>query len=247
MFERKSWSILAVATLAFACGDKNDDTSTVDEDVVPVVEITSPTDGATFDVNTEVTLEARGTDSATGADLTLSEITWTAEGWTGASDSPVTVTDLPVGTYPLTVTARAAGQDLSASVTITVNALPVDYTGKLDLKTDVVYSGFSDTYPCPGDVSFTLEPDGSLSNGVGNCVIPDFPDYPVTFTLTGQVTDGVLDGSFVMTSDGTDYETPFTGTKAADGSIDAAYDTTFQDGRDSLRVYGTWGAKPAAL
>lgn len=238
-------ALAATTTTLVACGDK-DETGGVDENAEPVLSIVSPTEGQAFDEGTEVSLEVAATDAVTGEALGVSEVTWTADGWAGASGSPVLVSDLPVGAYALTASARSAGQDLTATVNITVNAVPVPYTGAMNAMLVLDYMIGVWESSCDGSVSFVLQPSGEMTEGTGSCIVPDYPDDPVPFTLEGTVTDGVLTGALVMTYDGADYRTPFDGALAEDRSISAAYNKTFPgDTGGSLQIKGTWDASPS--
>ena len=250
MHSNKRWFFTAVALclapIAAGCGDDDkDDTSSVNEDAQPVLEITSPDDGDEFDKGAEVVLEVASTDAVTGETLGVSQVAWSADGWAGATGNPATVTDLPLGTYDITVVGKSAGQDLTASVEVTINAVPVPYAGNLNavLTYDYGFGIWTDT--CLGTVAFVLQPSGEMTDGMGTCTTTEYPDTPVSFTLEGNATDGNLVGNLVLSYDGEDYKTPYMGTLATDGKATGIFDTTFPiDMMTSFKIAGSWDAQP---
>lgn len=241
-----TWTFLVLggALGLAACGGDSKDTGDGEEQVRVVFAIVSPEEGFTADAGASVLLEVRATEEGTQNEVALSDIAWSAPEWAGSTGNGTTVTDLPVGTYELTATATVDGRELSDAVGITINALPVDYRGMLNASVDVI-EPWEFTLSCPGNLTFTVEGDGTFSNGQGGCTIEDYPDYSFTFVVEGSVTGAVVDGALVMDDgNGGREETPFHGSKADDGAITATFDKEFSNDDGTMRLYGDWRAMP---
>lgn len=94
-----------------------------DPNQAPSVTITSPDDGATFDIGAQVTLEGSADDPEDGA-LSGSSLTWSSDvdGQLGTGTS-VTVSSLSEGTHEITLEAEdSAGATATASIAVVIGS-----------------------------------------------------------------------------------------------------------------------------
>ena len=208
------------------------------------VAITSPADGASVQEGQEVTLSAAATD-AYGAS-TQASMQWSAPGWT-AQGNNVAVSDLPSGSYDLTVTATSGSNTASDRVSLEVQeqpAGPVDYEGVLDMLAvlDLGAWGVYDE-PCVHEYLYLTIEAGSLT-GEGACTVDSgFSVDTYVFELSGTSDGTTISGE--MVSDLADGKgLAFYGTIDAAGHIEASYDETWDSPDGSLQLVGTLWADP---
>lgn len=240
---RAPWLLIPFLLLS-ACGEPTggnpvDDTGDGARELA--LEILSPSDGATFMEGTAVALEVRAVDQATGDAVTLDTATWTSGMDWSFSGTSGSVTDLPAGPLVLTATATVDGESLTDSVSITVEAQPMDYSGSIASTVTVESEWADDSGPCDGPV--TIHIDGASEvTGSGSCHVDLFWgtfEMDVNFTIEGQRTGQSVAGLLVITGDqGERYETPFTGT-ATDLAFDASFDQSWESEDGRLTLAGT--------
>ncbi len=204
------------------------------------VAITSPRDGATFDFAEAIDLTVESTRD--GDPVDPKRVSWTIGDWTG-SDAETTAEGVSSGDHKVQVEVTIDGDTYTDSVEITVkDAPPLTYNGQIniDLHLDHPdYGEFDDA--CDGNLTFIL--DGNDMAGDGTCTEELFGEqFP--FSVSGTVRNGTLTGDLILEVDGTSYTTPFEGDAAYGDPITAAFDYTHRADGASLRVYGTWDARP---
>ncbi len=173
--------------------------SVLPQNAPPTVSIATPASGSSFTAGTSVTLSGTATDPEDGP-LTGTRLAWTStrDGVLGTG-SPLSTSSLSVGTHQLTLTATdSGGRTGSASVSVTVNAAPVNVPPIARL-----------TGPAQAVTAQTLTFDGASSSDSDGTIVTfafDFKDgtpvasgpasqgqhafaAPGTFTVTLTVTD----------------------------------------------------------
>ncbi len=214
--------------------------------------IVSPKDGAHFDWDAKIPLEIGVKQGQ--ADVEARVVDWTVgdQSFQGAS---TTAFGLDPGDYTVLVDAVVDGDHYGESVKITVDEKPggdtggdtgvppgsVTYLGTM--AAHVWYDGSYGTFDgdCPGNVTVYITDVGVMS-GTGHCVLDG--QFDMDFVIDGTQGKGAISGALVADVDGTEYRTPFTGTGKDGQHLDAAYDKTFNDAGESLRIAGTWAADP---
>ena len=206
---------------------------------VVVVDVLAPTAGEEFNFGTGVLLDAAITADGLPVDV---DPTWTAQDWNVAGNT-VVIYDLEVGTHDIDVEAWVEDGVGTASVSITIVELPpepIDYTGSMDVTSDVTSPLYTGTVPCADlGMSMTLQPEGDFS-GSGACDPGLIAES--TFDITGMVAGNSVTGEMALPDN--PQTLAFTGTKAADGTITVTFDETFTEGAGTLRIYGSWTAGP---
>lgn len=213
-------------------------------DPVLSFDISSPTAGTSVAQGTSVHLE--GVTTLDG-EVVEAPTTWTSGDWS-VTGNPVDVTNLPVGLHTLTASVVYTELTVSSTVALEIVPGPVDYSGALTAKADVVGSGINQTFDCVSDyLNFTVQPDGALA-GEGSCTLslPIIGPRTEVFTLTGTIVDGVVHGSMTV-SEAADQPTNFNGTQGSDGAVIADFDQNFSSANGTLRLYGTIAATPVPL
>jgi hypothetical protein len=218
-----------------------------------VILINAPSPAATYYSNEGVPFEVIARVDGSPTDIT--HASWSlddgAQEHDGASG---TFSPMSAGEHTAHVEALVNGQTGSRDVTFTVLTpeSDADADADTDADADLVYTGvvaatidYSGSYgefgsDCPGTIQFTVTPGGVMA-GDGTCNASGY-DFP--FTVEGSATAGDVSGTLVMTSDGTEARTPFTGHGAVGDTMNASYDATHRSGGDSVHIYGTWTASP---
>lgn len=204
------------------------------------VRISSPEDGATFNVGEAIDFVAKGKKDGESADI--KSATWTIGDVTKKGEE-VTIDDLPAGDWVVEVEATIGSKKATDSISITVKEVPpMNYEGRanIDLHLDHPdYGEYDDG--CDGPLTFTLT--GNSIAGSGTCTEELFGET-FTFTLNGTLSGGHTEGNLVLTADGNDYATPFTGTGKYGEPFASNFDYTHSYDGATLRVYGTWNANP---
>lgn len=231
-------------------------------DSAPTAELTvlvnAPSPASTYYSNEQVPFEVVARLDGEPADVT--HATWSLddgaqekEGATGNFDP------MSAGEHAVHVEVLAGGQSASRDVTFTVSPPEGDADTDADTDTDtdadatqfigtieanIDYHGdFGDFgSPCPGTLSFTLDAAHTIV-GSGTCRTTD-GGYDFPFTMDGAASGGVVSGNLVMTYDGTDALTPYTGHGGSQTTITANFDETFNSGSDTIRIYGSFSADP---
>jgi hypothetical protein len=223
--------------------------------------VNAPSPAATYYSNEGVPFEVIARVNSAPTDIT--HATWSLDNGAQEHDGASgTFSPMSAGEHTVHVEALVNGQTGSRDVTFTVLApeadadtdadTDADADADADADTDVIYRGvvaatidYSGTYgdfgsDCPGTIQFTVTPGGVIA-GDGTCNAGDY-DFP--FIVEGSATAGDVSGVLVMTSDGTEARTPFTGRGAVGNPMNASYDATHRSGGDSVHIYGTWNASP---
>lgn len=232
------------------------------DDSAPAAELTvlvnAPSPASTYYSNEPVPFEVVA--RLGGDPVDVSHATWSLddgaqekEGATGNFDA------MSAGDHTVHVEVLASGNNASRDVTFTVSAPEGDADTDADTDTDtdadatqfigtidanIDYHGdFGDFgSPCPGTLSFTLDA-AHVIVGSGTCQTTD-GGYDFPFTMDGSANAGDVSGNLVMTYDGTDALTPYTGHGGSQTTITANYDETFHSGSDTIRIYGSFSADP---
>jgi hypothetical protein len=219
--------------------------------------INAPSPAATYYSNEGVPFEVIARVDGSPTDIT--HASWSLDNGAQEHDGASgTFSPMSAGEHTAHVEALVNGQTGSRDVTFTVLVpeadadTDADTDADADADADVIYTGvvaatidYSGSYgdfgsDCPGTIQFTVTPGGVMA-GDGNCNASGY-DFP--FTVEGSATAGDVSGTLVMTSDGTEARTPFTGRGAVGNPMNASYDATHRSGGDSVHIYGTWTASP---
>lgn len=125
---RAAATVLAAAGLVLTagCGDDLDGGTGPDDNQPPEVQITSPADNSTFQVNQDVTFQGSATDPEDGT-LTGGALVWTTEpsGLIIGTGQQIVVDELSVGVHTITLTATDSDfAQGSASITVTISQDP---------------------------------------------------------------------------------------------------------------------------
>lgn len=176
-----------------------------------------------------------------GNPVAIESATWTIGGWTG-SGKETEASGLPSGPLTVNVEAVVGGEPYTASVDVVI-AEPVQTTFNYGgtLEADVVlesdFGDFDDH--CSAPITFTV--DAGTITGGGQCMVfSDFVDDPLVFTMEGTVRGGTIQGNLVMSGDGEEARTPFTGTGRPGEPLTASFDSTHRSSDGSLRIVGSW-------
>jgi hypothetical protein len=236
--------------LAMSCSGSGDtDKEPAEKAGEAALAIVSPADGDTFEAGTDVALEVEGT--VDGRAVEAKQVAWTVGDWTGTGAS-TSASGLPPGTYTVSVEASVDGTTLTDSVSIEVTRPEGDADTDTDADADLSYAGTleadvyieSDNFDiddhCSAALAFLVDGLGGLA-GSATCNVFD-TDIP--FTIEGRAQDGVVTGNLVMTYDGEEGRTPFTGTGDPGTPMQATFDSTFTSSDGSLRIAGSWSAVP---
>ncbi|HSF14760.1 MAG TPA: Ig-like domain-containing protein, partial [Vicinamibacteria bacterium] len=174
-------------------GASDQDSITLTVNALPVVTITSPVDGSTFDVGALIAFAGTAADAEDG-DLTTS-LSWTSniDGAIGTGGSFSTT--LSAGTHTITASVSdsqgAMGED---SITVTVNALPtVSITSPLngstfDENVSIDFTGTAGDAE-DGDLTASLSWDSDLDGPIGTGGSFSTTLSAGTHTITASVTD----------------------------------------------------------
>ena len=266
---RSSRSFLAVLSVlpAFFCGTTTLSCAGSADDSEAGAELTilvnAPSPAATYYSNEGVPFEVIARVNSQPTDIT--HASWSLDN--GAQEPngvSGTFSPMSAGEHTVQVEALVNGQTASREVTFTVltpeadadtdadTDADADADADADTDVDVAYSGivaatidYSGAYgdfgsDCPGTIQFTVTPGGVMA-GDGTCNASGY-DFP--FTVEGSATAGNVSGTLVMTYDGSDARTPFSGRGAVGDPMNATYDATHRSGSDSVHIYGTWNASP---
>lgn len=251
-----------------ACGDSGSskDSGSGPNKAGISITIVKPEDGKTYPADKPLQLEvsaARGERSVAvaGAD-------WTVGDWSGSGKS-TSWAHPSSGNMDVTVDAVVEGEHFAASVNITIgdggdadtdtdadgdadadadsdtdaDNGPWNYAGTMTAHVWYDYSGYTGDGDCPGSVSGTLTPPNFA--GTGQCTLAtDAGDFDVPFRLEGTVKGGTNSGDLILTQDGTDYRTPYSGNGNKGEHIGATYDKEFKQNGDTIRIAGSWSADP---
>ncbi len=247
--------LLALAPLA-SCSKKggSDDSASGGELTVLV---NAPSPSATYHSNEQVPYEVVA--RVNGNPVDISHATWSLDD--GAQEKQGATGNfepMTAGDHTVHVDVTAAGLSDSRDVTFTVSPPEGDADPDTDADTDtdsgtdflgsisanIDYHGdFGDFgSPCPGTIGFHLAADGTIA-GAGTCNATE-SGYDFPFTVEGTAGGGNVNGTLVMTYNGTDSRTAFTGHGGSSSTITASYDQTFNSGSDTVRIYGTFSADP---
>lgn len=221
--------------------DRREDTDTEDPSEVTLT-ILSPEPGTEFAAEDSIPLNVRATRGE--RTVAIESATWTIGVWTGEGKE-TEATGIQSGDKTASVEAVVDGDTYTASVDFVVLepvASTWTYSGTLeaDVIADIPDLGEFEDH-CSAPITFTL--DSGVIAGSGTCVV--FDDYdldPLPFTMEGTVRGGAISGDLVMSLDGTEARTPFTGTGTAGEALSASYDTTHRDPDADIRIVGNWSA-----
>ncbi len=124
--QRRTWPRVLCITSLWACGAPEDDSGGAKATWDRRLEIEAPLDGALLDAGAPTPLVAEGRD-ADAAVVALDDPLWRIEDEDGATiwqapGNPLTVTDLPAGTWTLRCAAGVDGYQLEDSVEVNVFA-----------------------------------------------------------------------------------------------------------------------------
>lgn len=238
-----------------SCSPSNDDSGDEASGEI-TVEIVSPEHGDKFDqgekIRFEVSVKSGKEDAKTDS------VIWSI-GREELRGTEAEFSRLEPGSHNVEVEVTVDGKKYTDDVGITVREgggdgdtdTDSDTDTDTDADTDVQYSGALNTHvwlegdfdyddACNGTVAITYTAADALV-GTGQCRLGDY-DFP--YTIEGNGNRGNLSGNMILTSEGVEYMTPFTGSGERGSPIDAAFDKTFRDGGNSLRIAGTWTATP---
>ena len=117
--------------------------------------------------------------------------------------------------------------------------LPGAFAGTMN--TTNIYDGSLGHYEedCVGDASFTID-EGFVIDGIGSCATSWLE---MGFFIEGTQDDHAVSGNLVAENETDRVETPFTGTRDADG-VELAFDATHVNEGEQLRIVGTISVAP---
>lgn len=223
-------------------GSDPDGTDKDKQEAEVTIELLSPSEGEEFPYGESVPLHVEA--KRNGNPVAIESATWTVGGWTGTGKE-TEATGLEPGAKTVEVEAVVGGETYTASVGITI-AEPVVYTysGTFEARVVANIDGlgeFEDT--CRTTIGFTV--DAGVLAGSGVCAVFDEYDFePLSFMMEGTVGGGAVEGDLVMSLDGSEARTPFSGTGRSGQPLEASFDTTHRSGDGSVRIVGTWSASP---
>lgn len=245
----------AYAVFLLSCAPAESDTGENESGAV-TIEIVSPEHGDSFEQGDSIHFEVSAKQGKESAKITSA--VWTVGEDTFRGDS----TDygrLDNGNYTVKVEVVVGEKTYRDDVGIQVQGggdadtdVDADSDTDTDVDTDMPYAGslsshiwlegdFSYDADCNGTVTLTYTAASTLI-GTGNCKLDG--DYDMEYRIDGTASKGSLAGNMIMTNEGTEYATPFTGTGRQGEALSASFDKTYRDGGDSLRIQGTWTANP---
>lgn len=252
-------SLLPLAPFLFvSCTTEGEDTAGNAAAVVLVVK--SPEDGADYSEGDTIDLQVQVKEG--GKLVDARSVVWTVGDLTerGATTF-VEASRLDAGKVDVSVDVSYGGNQYNETLSITIGGggdtgkdtgkdtgndtgtTPgtVTYTGTM--ASHIWYDGQYGSFDgdCPGTVDFTIDEAGTLS-GTGWCLLDG--EYDFYYTLEGVQGRGEISGSLIAESDGTEYRTPFTGTGTDGSTQESAWDKTFNDSGERLRIAGTFVADP---
>lgn len=236
---------LVAALFPLACSGSSDDGSGGGGGGNGVAELTiaSPTAGSEWELGEAVPLEVTATKA--GRDVPAQGVQWTIGDWAGQGASTEATGLLP-GEHTVTATATVDGEEVTASVDITVTGpASVDYEGRVTAEY-TLDADFEVSDACNGPITFTVMASGAVSgSGTTRCVSDWVDDFNLDFTVEGTLSAGTLSGNFVFSSDGQEERVPFTGSgRYNDGDLTGSFDNTFSSADGSLRFNGSFTASP---
>lgn len=236
-----------------SCTPSDADSGGGESDAI-TVEILSPDHGEKFDKGDNIHFEV--SVKAGQADAKTESVVWTI-GREELRGAEADFSRLDPGSHDVEVEVTVDGKTYSDDIGITVRDAggdadtDTDTDTDTDVDVDVQYSGSLTTHiwlegdfdyddDCNGTVSITFTASDTLV-GTGQCRLGDY-DFP--YTIDGVGNRGNLSGDMILTSEGVEYMTPFTGTGERSSPINASFDKTFRDGGNSIRIQGSWSATP---
>lgn len=240
--------LLLAPALLPACGSKDGGGDTGPKPELTVL-VNAPTPAGTYYSNEPVPFEVIA--RVDGSPVDIDSATWSLDdGAQTATGATGTFDPVAPGEHTVHIEAHVGSQTGYRDVSFTVSAPEADadtdadadtqYLGTVDANIDYHGSYGDFGSPCPGTMRFAVSSAGTLT-GTGTCRA-DAYDFP--FDLEGMVTGGTVTGNLIMTSNGTEVRTPFTGHGNVGSALTATYDTTHTDAGESVRVYGSWTAEP---